>query len=50
MTVYKVYHIEHGMLAQFTDSDDMISYVNRIGYEFYHIYCGGAFVVIVEVK
>ena len=50
MSVYKVYHVEYGMLAQFTDSDDMIKYVNRSGYEFYHIYCGGAFVVIVEVK
>lgn len=50
MTVYKVYHIEYGLVAQFTDIDDLIAYVNRSEYEFYHIYCGGDNVVIVEVK
>ena len=50
MVVYKVYHIQLGQLAQFTDSDDMIAWVNRSSYEFYHIYCGGPGIVIVEVK
>lgn len=50
MIVTKVYHIEKGLLAQFTNFDDAVAYVNRSSYEMYHMYCAGRCVLIIEVK
>lgn len=50
MTVTKVYHIEKGLIAQFTDFEVAMAYVTCRDYEIYHIYCGGRNVVIIEVK
>lgn len=50
MTIYKIYHIERGILGQFTNADYAITYVLHSNYKFYNIYFGGENVVIMEVK